>query len=140
MNAIAIGPHNRDQILAGIGENTWIVACLCAAWCDVCKSYLPQFDALAERHPDKCFLWIDVEDEADLVGDIDIENFPTLLLQRGELVAFFGSVLPEIGVAARLVTSYAEQSPDMLAAGIAKSAQHQAWQRDCNLVQRLRAL
>ena len=139
MSAITVGQSNRNEILAGIQDDTWIVACLCAAWCDVCKAYRPQFDALAERHPDKCFLWIDVEDQADMVGDIDIDNFPTLLLQRGESVAFFGSVLPEIAVAGRLINSFAEQTSAALAATIENSPQHRAWQQECNLLPRLAA-
>ncbi len=28
------------------------------------------------------FAWVDIEDESELVGDLDIEDFPTLLLAR----------------------------------------------------------
>ena len=39
--------------------------------------------------------WIDIEDEAALLGDLDIETFPTLLLHtRGE-VLFGGLVEPQ---------------------------------------------
>ena len=47
--------------------------------------------------------WIDIEDEAELVGDLDIENFPTLLLARGPRVLFFGTVTPHAGTLERLV-------------------------------------
>jgi thioredoxin 1 len=36
------------------------------------------------------FVWVDIEDESELVGDLDIEDFPTLLLARGGRVLFFG--------------------------------------------------
>jgi hypothetical protein len=68
---------------------------------------------VAERHPDKFFVWIDIEDHADIVGDLDVENFPTLLIQHHELVAFFGTMLPDAGIAHRLVQSTATQSDEV---------------------------
>lgn len=48
-------------------------------------------------------LWIDIEDQADLVGAVDVENFPTLLIARGEQVLFFGTVTPHLSTLTRLV-------------------------------------
>ena len=48
-------------------------------------------------------MWIDIEEHADLLGDVDIENFPTLLLQKGAENVFFGTTLPEISIAQRLL-------------------------------------
>lgn len=83
------------------------VVCLCAEWCGTCREYRPLFDALAARHPEARFGWIDIEDEADRIGDLDIENFPTVLLAReldGRLQpVFFGTVLPHIELLARQV-------------------------------------
>lgn len=71
------------------------VACLCAAWCRTCDEYHPVFDALRAEFGGRCrFVWIDIEDDEAAVGDVDVENFPTLLLARGERVLFFGTVLP----------------------------------------------
>ncbi|RJG04247.1 thioredoxin family protein [Noviherbaspirillum sedimenti] len=138
MTALTLEQDNRPQIRDLLGDDTWIVACLCAAWCDVCKAYRTGFDEFAAQHPDKCFLWIDVEDQADLVGDLDIENFPTLLLQRGDQVAFFGAIQPDIGIARRLLSAYAQQSTAELQAATAGNNDRQAWQEACNLRQRLR--
>ena len=70
------------------------VYCLCADWCGVCREYRPLFDALAREHPGLHFESIDIEDEADLMGDIDVETFPTLLIAEGDEPRFFGPVLP----------------------------------------------
>ncbi len=51
-------------------------------------------------------VWIDIEDEAEVVGDLDIENFPTLLIQRGTQVAFLGTIEPNAAVAHRLVEAH----------------------------------
>ena len=110
---------NHAELAEWLAEDVWVVACLCAAWCDTCRSYRPGFDQLAAAHPDKRFVWIDIEDQADLVGDIDVENFPTLLIQRGDTVAFFGTVLPDAKLADRLIQAQAEKSAAQLRADAA---------------------
>src|ERR687883_130194 len=59
-----------------------VVSCLCAEWCDTCVQYRPGFFALGERFPDAKFRWIDIEDQADEVGDLEVENFPTIRVTR----------------------------------------------------------
>ncbi|MEN3276188.1 MAG: thioredoxin 1 [Massilia sp.] len=134
MHSLTLESDNRDDLAAALESGRWIVACLCAAWCGTCGSYRAAFDGLAARHPDKTFVWIDVEDQADLVGDLDVENFPTLLLQRGDTVAFFGTMLPDAAVADRLVQTQAELAPEELARLAASSDERRGWQRDCNLL------
>jgi hypothetical protein len=139
MHSLTLELDNRDEIASALAGDRWIVACLCAAWCGTCGSYRAAFDALAVRHPDKVFLWIDIEDQADLVGDLDVENFPTLMLQRGETVAFFGTVLPDANVADRMVQAQQEQSDVELARLAQSSEERKQWQRECNLRALLRA-
>ena len=133
MSSLTLEPDTRDQVAAALHGDGWIVACLCAAWCGTCSSYRAAFDGLATRHPDKTFVWIDVEDQADVVGDLDVENFPTLLVQRGDAVAFFGTMLPDPKVADRLIQAQAELSSDELTRQTASTPERQAWQRECNL-------
>lgn len=68
--------------------------CLCAQWCVACREYRPVFDELAARHPDVQFAWVDIEDEADRLESIDIEDFPTLLIARDGQPVFFGPMRP----------------------------------------------
>ena len=86
-------------------NKAWLVACLCAAWCDTCETYRKQFDALARQHPEKCFAWIDIEDQAELVEAVDIENFPTILIQHQDTKLFFGTMLPDVNQLNRLLIS-----------------------------------
>ncbi|MYM33178.1 thioredoxin [Duganella sp. FT50W] len=139
MASLTLNSANRAEVAAALAGDRWLVACLCAAWCGTCGGYRATFDELAARHPDKVFVWIDIEDQADVVGDLDVENFPTLLIQHHELVAFFGTMLPDAGVAHRLVQSTAAQSDDELRERITNNAERAAWQRDCNLQTLLRA-
>ena len=137
MPTLTLQSDTREQLAQWLSGDAWVVACLCAAWCDTCRGYRSTFDELAARHPDKHFVWIDIEDEADVVGDIDVENFPTLLMQRGDAVSFFGTVLPDVKLADRLIAAQAEKDATDLGAEAISSAERKGWQQDCNLRARL---
>ena len=100
---------------SGVGQaaqkQDWWVVCLCAQWCGVCREYRPVFEALAQARPGLRLAWVDVEDEEDVVGDLDIETFPTVLIGGGGRVRFFGTVLPQPGVLTRLLDSL-RQAPE----------------------------
>jgi hypothetical protein len=85
--------------------DAWQVYCLCAAWCGLCGQWRTDFEALAAAHPGHAFTWIDIEDESDLVGDVDVETFPTLLIARGDEPLFFGPVTPHPTGVKRLLAS-----------------------------------
>lgn len=137
MPSITLEPENQQQLAQRMKDDVWVVACLCAAWCDVCTNYRPGFDELASQHPDKLFIWIDIEDRADLVGDFDVENFPTLLIQHGDDVVFYGTTMPDHRIAHRLVTSHAEKSASERKTQTQSSAEYKEWQLERNLRQAL---
>ena len=82
---------------------TVLVVCLCAEWCGVCREYRARFTELQSRFPQAQFLWVDVEDEADLLHPLDVEDFPTLLLAVGAEARFFGPLTPQIETLERLI-------------------------------------
>jgi thioredoxin 1 len=87
-------------------SSNWLVVCLCAAWCGVCREWRPMFDAAAAAHPGLRFAWVDVEDEADAVGDdVEIETFPTLLIAREGQPHFYGPLPPSQAQLERLIAS-----------------------------------
>jgi thioredoxin 1 len=97
---------------AGPDQGTWWVVSLCAAWCGVCRDWLPLFTAQARANPHLRFAWVDVEDEDEAMGDVDIETFPTLLVARGEEVLFLGPIPPfERQFARTLATLQAQPQP-----------------------------
>jgi thioredoxin len=71
-----------------------VVSCLCAEWCDTCVEYRPGFLSLREKFPGVEFRWIDIEDQADELGDLEVENFPTIRVTRDDKVLFYGVQLP----------------------------------------------
>ena len=114
-----------------MSDETLRVVCLCAGWCGVCREYRAVFDAAAaEAGPSALFAWIDIEDDADLLDDVDVDNFPTLLVARGTRLLFFGTVTPQPSTLQRLVERAAagelpapahEPRLDALAARLASS-------------------
>lgn len=80
-----------------------LIACLCAAWCRLCDSYRDTFGAVAARHPGHRFVYIDIEDDADLVHAVDVENFPTLVIAEGATLRFLGVITPQPEMLDRLV-------------------------------------
>ncbi|UGQ48057.1 thioredoxin family protein [Massilia endophytica] len=133
MHSTTLQADNRAEVAAALAQDRLIVACLCAAWCGTCSSYRATFEELAMKHPEKYFLWVDIEDHADVVGDLDVENFPTLLIQRHETVAFFGTMVPDPNVANRLIETLAAESEAELAKLAQSTAERRQWQSDCNL-------
>jgi len=95
----AARPADRDAL---------VVVSLCAAWCDVCREFAGGYASLADAHPDAVFVWLDIEDDADLCGDVDVENFPTLAVFRGGDVLHFGTTLPSAPGVARLIAAMAQ--------------------------------
>jgi len=133
MHSLTLQNDNRADVAQALSGDRWIVACLCAAWCGTCTGYRATFEQIAARQPDHIFVWIDIEDQSDVVGDLDVDNFPTLLIQRGETVAFFGTVQPDRALAERLVASQLAHGDEELARIAASTEERRNWQRQANL-------
>lgn len=98
------GGSNQGQAQA---QDAWQVICLCAAWCSACREWRAAFESAAAAHPRLRFDWVDIEDEADALGDIDIETFPTVLIAQAGVARFYGPVLPSAAQLGRLLASLA---------------------------------
>lgn len=85
------------------------VVCLCAQWCGTCREYAQTFDQLKAALPGHRYRWIDIEDEADVIGEVDVETFPTLLVAQQGVVLFAGPVLPRLTDAQRLLEAQVER-------------------------------
>lgn len=91
------------------------VACLCAAWCRVCGEYAAVMATVeASFRAEGVALqvhWIDIEDEAELVGDFEVETFPTLVIATGNVVRFAGPVTPQAETLSRLLRATVLNAP-----------------------------
>jgi len=97
------------------GNEELLVVCLCAAWCKACSEFRDTFDRLAQADPGAHFVWLDVEDDSALIGDIEIENFPTLAVFRGETPLFYGVTMPQEGVVARTLAHLSREPANPVA-------------------------
>lgn len=93
------------------------LACLCAAWCRLCDDYAAVFEPVtgelaAAGATLRCH-WIDIEDEAELVGDFDVETFPTIVIADAQGVRFAGPLTPQADTLRRLLrATLLEAAPD----------------------------
>ena len=85
-----------------------VVVSFCAAWCDTCGEFRAAYERLAQARPQMTFVWIDIEDDAAIAGDIDVENFPTLAVYRGTDGLHFGVSLPHETSVGRLIDALAD--------------------------------
>ena len=68
--------------------------------------------------------WVDIEDEADLVGDLDVETFPTLVIADDTQVRFAGPVTPQRDTLQRLLrATVLEALPDATWPAVAAEVQ-----------------
>ena len=79
-----------------LNADLWVI-CLCAQWCHICRQ---MHAALADDHrlPSMArWLWVDIEEHADQLGDLEVETFPTYLIGRRDEVLLYapGPTQPE---------------------------------------------
>lgn len=115
----------------------FLVTCLCAEWCGTCREYRAPFEALRTRFPQASFLWVDIEDQPDLAGDVDVENFPTLVVQRDHHVLFCGPMLPQVSLLERMLDSLMEMDAESAERFATGNAERAAWQGVADIRARL---
>jgi thioredoxin 1 len=111
MPVLTTAESEREAVATAFADQRrLIVVSLCADWCDTCKQFRGAFETIASARPNIAFVWLDIEDDSAVAGDIDVENFPTLAIYRGATVLHFGVSLPHEGTVARLVDEMAERT------------------------------
>jgi thioredoxin reductase (NADPH) len=112
MALLGTSPADRALLAQRLRDDAHVVVvALCAAWCTTCREFRAACEAVAVSRPAASLVWIDIEDDAALLGDLDIETFPTLAIFAGESLRHFGPVLPQASLVERLV-----DDPDALTA------------------------
>ena len=111
MPVFTTAESDRDAIASAFSDpQALVVVSLCADWCDTCKQFRSTFENIASARPTTTFLWLDIEDDSAVAGDIDVENFPTLAVYRGATPIHFGVSLPQEGTVARLIDALAARA------------------------------
>ena len=102
----------RDDSEGTSAPNEFLIICLCAEWCGVCREYRKGFQEVARQFPVAGFHWLDIEANADQLGDIDVDNFPTLLIKRQQSVLFYGPMQPTPAHLKRTLQAFLEQTAE----------------------------
>jgi thioredoxin 1 len=105
-----------------------LVMCLCAEWCGVCRDYREGFEAIAAQRGDITFHWVDIEDEPDWPESLEIESFPTVMIQRGETVLYLGPTLPQHSHLERTLESLLAMAPAEARHYAGATEERRAWQ------------
>jgi thioredoxin reductase (NADPH) len=109
MTVFTAEPKDRQSIADAFADpGRLVVVTLCAAWCDTCTQFRAAYERIAQSRPHAAFVWLDIEDDAQIAGDIDVENFPTLAIYRGRAPLHFGVSLPHETTVGRLVDALAD--------------------------------
>jgi thioredoxin reductase (NADPH) len=130
MTVFTTAPAHRAALAARLaGGDPLVVVALCAAWCNTCTEFRDAFGRIADARPDALFVWLDIEDDHAVAGDVDVENFPTLAVYRGSAVLHFGVALPHEAGVARLVAELASRdgglaAPPPAVAALAQALRH----------------
>jgi thioredoxin reductase (NADPH) len=99
----------RDAIARAFSDpGRVVVVALCAAWCDTCAQFRAGFERIAQARPQATFVWLDIEDDAEVAGDVEVENFPTLAIYRDRKPLHFGVSRPHETTVGRLVDALAD--------------------------------
>jgi thioredoxin reductase (NADPH) len=102
-------PDGRARGSLATEPGTLLVVSMCAAWCTTCDEFRATFERLAAARPEARFVWLDIEDDHAICGDIDVENFPTLAVFRGNVALHFGVSLPQETAIGRLLAELASR-------------------------------
>lgn len=96
-------PEDAAALSRSLGARPFVIVGFCAAWCNSCSEFRNGFERVAEGRPDGTFVWLDIEDDAALTGEIDVEDFPTIAVYHERRLLHFGVSLPQPAVLSRLL-------------------------------------
>jgi len=103
-------PDRRVLATHWNSDSPLVVVSLCAAWCHTCGEFREALERIAAPRGNVQFVWLDIEDDHEICGDIDVEDFPTLAVFRGDIPVHYGVSLPQEGTVARLIDELASRT------------------------------
>lgn len=81
-----------------------VVIALGAEWCSRCTEFQPAFLAQAQEAPEQeHWLWLNLEEHAELLGEFEPETLPLVWVYRGSTVSYGQAILPDDSTAAHFV-------------------------------------
>lgn len=128
MTTLTAAASDRDAVTSAFSSaSQLVVVSFCAAWCDTCDEFFRAYERMAAARPHIAFVWLDIEDDAGIAGDIDVENFPTLAVYRGDRPLHFGVSRPHESAVLRLIDALAQSGAEMRDAPTAVARLPKQW-------------
>jgi thioredoxin 1 len=98
----------NDSGQSSLSDTVLWVVCLCAEWCHICRVLRPRIAAVETRSTSAMqLIWVDVEDHADLLGDLEVETFPTYLIGRNNEVLLYAPGPTRLDALTEFIAPYA---------------------------------
>lgn len=111
MAILTASPADRRALASRwSADSPLVVVSMCAAWCHTCGEFREVFERVAAARGNAQFVWLDIEDDHEICGDIDVEDFPTLAVFRGDVPVHYGVSLPQEATVARLIDELASRT------------------------------
>ncbi len=81
-----------------------IIWCLCADWCVICREFKTAFLNMQSEQPEHEWRWTDIEDHDEVLSDIDVQGFPSIVIwnSTGQW-CFAGTIEPRMDTLLRLI-------------------------------------
>ncbi|AWD32622.1 hypothetical protein CKSOR_00516 [Candidatus Kinetoplastibacterium sorsogonicusi] len=99
-------------IIPNSNDNNFVssdmIVCFCASWCSTCIDYKKKLEIFSNSITEYSFIWLDIDDHEHLIGDIEIENFPTILIKKSNKNVFFGTISSNILVLEKMLSTFNE--------------------------------
>lgn len=80
--------------------------CLCAEWCVICREFKTAFLNMQFEQPEHEWHWTDIEDHDEVLCDIDVQGFPSIVIWSStDQWCFAGTIEPRTDTLLRLIRS-----------------------------------
>lgn len=111
MSAALLDPWADAATIAGrlSNEATRLVIVIGAeSWCATCREFKLHFDAIAlqQNKPQQVWLWLDLEDHAEFIGDFVPDSLPFMVSYQGDVLTH--TLIPQVGSVATLTELLAQ--------------------------------
>jgi thioredoxin 1 len=74
----------EEQVKQLQSEGKKLLVQYTAMWCGPCKALTPRLTTLSSKYPDITFVKVDVDENMDAIGELEIRSVPTIMIYNGD--------------------------------------------------------
>jgi thiol-disulfide isomerase/thioredoxin len=76
----------EEQVKQLQSEGKKLLVQYTAMWCGPCKALTPRLTTLSSNYPDITFVKVDVDENMDEIGELEIRSVPTIMIYNGDIL------------------------------------------------------